>query len=117
MTYNDIAKVCHEANRAFCEALGDMSQPPWESAPEWQKTSARNGVYLHVAKPNLGDSASHEAWMTEKQGEGWTWGPEKRPDIKQHPCMVPFDQLPREQQAKDALFRSIVKALAPLASR
>jgi hypothetical protein len=34
MTTTDIAKVCHETNRAYCETLGDNSQPPWEEAPE-----------------------------------------------------------------------------------
>lgn len=32
-----IAKVCHEANKAYCETLGDYSQPEWEAAPAWQK--------------------------------------------------------------------------------
>ena len=50
--------------------------------------------------------------MRQKEEEGWTWGPVKDPEKKQHPCMVPFDQLPREQQAKDFIFRSIVRALA-----
>lgn len=31
-----IARMAHEANRAYCQALGDDSQPAWEDAPEWQ---------------------------------------------------------------------------------
>lgn len=32
-----IARVCHEVNRAYCQALGDNSQPAWEDAPAWQR--------------------------------------------------------------------------------
>ena len=58
-----IAEVCHEANRAYCEAMGDNSQVDWGSAPEWQRSSAVNGVKFHVANPGSGPSASHESWL------------------------------------------------------
>ena len=29
LTLNDIARVCHEVNRAYCQALGDNSQVEW----------------------------------------------------------------------------------------
>ena len=105
-----IARVCHEVNRAYCESLGDFSQPSWEEAPVWQRESARLGVDLHLMG-DFGPEASHISWMKQKIDEGWTYGPEKRPEIKQHPCLVPFDQLPKEQQAKDFIFRAVVHAL------
>ena len=111
MTEDQIARVCHEVNRAYCQALGDNSQPTWEDAPQWQRDSAMLGVKLHTENPGASPSASHESWMAQKVAEGWTYGPEKRPDLKQHHCMVPFDQLPREQQAKEYLFRAVVHAL------
>lgn len=105
-----IARVCHEVNRAYCQALGDNSQSPWEEAPEWQKISARNGVVLHTLG-DYGPEASHISWMKQKIEEGWKYGPEKDAAKKEHPCMVPFDQLSREQQAKDFIFRAVVYAL------
>ena len=36
-----IAMVAHETNRAYCESIGDNSQPKWEDAPEWQKEIQR----------------------------------------------------------------------------
>ena len=109
----DIARVCHEVNRAYCQALGDNSQPPWESAPEWQRSSAINGVRMHLADPSLSPEASHEGWMREKVEAGWVYGPVKDPEKKQHPCIVEFEQLPREQRAKDYIFRAVVHALQP----
>lgn len=106
-----IARVAHEANRAWCAAIGDNSQPAFEAAPAWQTDSARNGVRFHHANPQAGDSASHDSWMKEKVDGGWVFGEVKDPEAKTHPCIVPFDELPPEQQAKDRLFRAVVHAL------
>jgi hypothetical protein len=112
-TLNDIeiARVAHEVNRAYCQALGDHSQPAWEDAPQWQRDSAMLGVALHTSK-NVGPEASHESWMAQKLAEGWKYGPVKKPECKEHPCIVPFADLPREQQAKDFIFRGVVHALS-----
>ena len=110
MTEDQIAQVAHEVNRAYCQALGDMSQPAWEDAPEWQRESARMGVDLHTMA-DVGPEASHVAWMQNKADGGWVWGPEKIEKLRTHPCMVPFHELPRDQQAKDFIFRAIVHAL------
>ena len=109
-----IAAVCHAANKAWCDSLGDFSQLSWEDAPDWQKSSAKNGVRFHVKNPDAGDSASHDSWMAEKVAAGWVYGEVKDPDAKPptHHCIVPFEDLPPEQQAKDRLFRAIVHALS-----
>ncbi len=108
---DQIAQVAHGVNRAYCQALGDDSQPGWYSAPEWQRSSARMGVDLHLSG-DFGPEASHASWMKQKLDEGWKYGPVKDPEKKEHPCMVPFDQLPREQQAKDYIFREVVHGVS-----
>ena len=105
-----IARVCHEVNRAYCAALGDNSQLAWENAPAWQRESARMGADLHLSG-DFGPEASHVSWMNEKYATGWVYGEVKDPEKKEHPCLVPFDQLPHEQQAKDFIFRAVVHAL------
>ncbi|HOJ04130.1 MAG TPA: RyR domain-containing protein [Bacteroidota bacterium] len=105
------AMVAHEVNRAYCQAIGDNSQPPWDEAPEWQKKSAIFGVLYHLAHPDSKPSDSHDNWMRDKIKDGWTWGPVKDPQKREHPCMVPFDHLPVEQRAKDHLFLAVVRAL------
>ena len=106
-----IAKVAHEANRAWCEVNGDHSQMKWDDAPDWQRNSAIEGVKFHLQNPDAGDSASHDNWMKQKIKEGWVYGEVKDSEKKTHPCLVPFEQLPEVQQKKDALFRVIVHAL------
>jgi len=105
-----IARVCHEVNRAYCAALGDNSQPAYEDAPQWQRESALIGVDLHTSG-YFGPDASHVSWMRHKLVDGWKYGEVKDPEAKTHPCLVPFDELPASQQAKDYIFRAVVHAL------
>lgn len=107
-----IARMCHEANRAWCEMHGDTSQWAWIHAPSWTRESARAGVEFALANPDAPDSAQHDQWMTSRLADGWTYGPVKDTVARTHPCLVPFGDLPVQQQVKDRLFRAIVKALA-----
>lgn len=106
----ELAELCHEANRQYCQTIGDDSQPLWVDAPDWQKDSAINGVKFHLANPGAPPSASHDSWLAQKSEEGWVYGAVKDPEKKEHPCMVEYDQLPPEQQAKDALFIATIDA-------
>ena len=112
MSPEAIARVCHEVNRAYCASLGDTSQVAWEDAPEWQRTSAIKGVEFNLTNPDAPPSASHDSWLAEKRATGWKYGPAKDAEKKEHPCFVPYDELPREQRTKDHLFKAVVTALA-----
>lgn len=107
----NIAIVCHEANRAYCRIIGDDSQVSWNDAPQWQKDSAIKGVIFCLENPDAPASANHDSWLKEKELAGWKYGAIKDADKKEHPCFVPYDQLPVEQQRKDALFKAVVSAL------
>lgn len=107
-----IARVCHEANRAFCVSLGDESQPGWDDAPEWQQESARCGVYGILTGEITSPEDSHVSWSRQKLDDGWRYGEVKDPEAKTHPCLVPYDRLPHEQQTKDHIFHAIVRAMA-----
>ena len=116
LTKEQIAMVCQNVNKAYCEALGDTSQPTWDDAPQWQKDSILMGVTLHINNPSAGTDDSHNAWLLQKANEGWKYGPVKNVELKEHPCFVSYEDLPKEQQAKDYIFRSIVHSLNSLAS-
>jgi len=110
-----IAQVAHEINRAYCASLGDVSQAAWSDAPEWQRQSAMAGVAMHIANPTATPADSHASWLAEKIAAGWIYGPVKDADKKEHPCCVPYDELPAEQKAKDYLFRAVVHQLVAIA--
>jgi hypothetical protein len=111
MNRENIAKVAHQINLAYCASLGDTSQPQWEDAPDWQKQSALAGVDMHLANPDATPQQSHESWLAQKLADGWVYGETKDADAKTHPCCVPYDELPQEQKSKDYLFRATVHAL------
>ena len=108
-----LAGIAHEANRAYCEAIGDTSQVPWEVAPAWQRQSSLMGV-IGALTGNTPEQ-SHESWMREKLADGWMYGEVKNPEAKQHPCLVAYAELPQAQRVKDHIFIGVVRAAARLA--
>ena len=111
MNIEHIAKIVHDANKSYCETIGDFTQKRWEEADQWQKDSAIKGVAAVVQDPSITPRFLHEAWCTDKLAHGWVYGDEKDADKKTHPCLVPYDQLPAEQQLKDSLFSVIARTL------
>lgn len=108
------AKTCHIVNRAYCAGLGDNSQPSWDDAPKWQRDSAINGVRAILANPQSTPEHSHENWLAHKKEAGWKYGPVKDPDKKEHPCCVPYAQLPSQQKQKDVLFDATARGVLGL---
>ncbi len=117
MKTEEVAKICHEANRTLCETQGDFSQDEWSESPEWQRESAISGVNFHLDNPDATPENSHENWLKEKAEDGWKYGEIKNAETKEHPCFVSYPELPRHQQAKDYLFRAIVHSLSNFVER
>ena len=111
MKVEDIARVAHLVNKAYCEAMGDFSQLGWDEAPAWQKESSARGVKFALDNPGLTAADQHAAWMRDKLADGWGYGFVKDPITKKHNCLVPYLELPPAQRAKDHLFRAVVKSL------
>lgn len=111
LSVEQIARVVHEANRAYCKALGDDSQAPWDIAPDWQRTSLCEGVQAVIKGTARTPEDLHLAWCKRKAAEGWRYGPKKDPAEHTHPCLVPYAELPEEQRRKDHLLRAVVSAL------
>ena len=108
MKLTTIAMLCHSINAAYCLSQGDKSQPSWDSAPDWQKKSALLGVEMHLKNPDATPEQSHESWYAQKEKEGWKYGDVKDAEKKEHPCFLPYAELPAEQKAKDYLFKAMV---------
>lgn len=105
-----IAIACYNANKAYCESIGDNSFLPWEEAPEWQRATIIDGINFHVKNPKATKEDSHNNWMALKEKEGWKYGPVKDAEKKEHPCYLPYNQLPESQKFKDALFMNTFNA-------
>ena len=115
MGRQDIARITHEANRAYCLVLGDLSQEPWEHSSLAQRESVIAGVRFLQEHPFAQPADAHQAWCDHKLKEGWKYGPEKDWEEKTHPNLRPFVELPEVQRGKDTLFHAIVRALSVIA--
>jgi len=56
----------------------------------------------------------HERWMSAKLMAGWRYGPEKRADLLEHPCLLEWDdpRLAKEQEKDREAVRIIPQLLA-----
>lgn len=43
----------------------------------------------------------HEVWAWSRVSQGWTWGPKRDDDLKTHPSLIPYDELPEEEKQYD----------------
>lgn len=43
----------------------------------------------------------HEVWAESRMSQGWTYGKERNDALKQHPCLVPYKDLPEVEKAYD----------------
>jgi len=43
----------------------------------------------------------HEVWAQSRMAQGWTYGRVRNDALKEHPCFVPYEELPEEEKAYD----------------
>lgn len=111
MKIETLAAIVHEANAEYCRSIGDNSQHRWADAPKNIQASAIDGILAILKNPDAPASASHDNWLAFKADDGWVYGETKDLVKKTHHCMVPYDELPAEQQLKDAIYHAIVHAV------
>jgi hypothetical protein len=43
----------------------------------------------------------HDIWAIGRFNEGWTYGPKRNDALKQHPCLIDYDELPESEKEYD----------------
>ena len=43
----------------------------------------------------------HEVWSETRIKQGWTYGKQRNDELKTHPCLVPYEELPEEEKEYD----------------
>ena len=44
---------------------------------------------------------AHEVWARQRLAEGWRYGAERSDTRKEHPCLVPYEELPESEKEYD----------------
>lgn len=105
------ARAAHEANRAYSKIADPTGgpYPCWRDVSDAQRASVVAGVscVIEGATPR----ELHEKWLAYKAKEGWAFGPVKDEKSKQHPCMLPYLELPTAARVKDELFQVTVRGM------
>ncbi|MBO4463846.1 MAG: Ryanodine receptor Ryr [Prevotella sp.] len=43
----------------------------------------------------------HDVWAETRIQQGWTYGEQRNDELKTHPCLVPYEELPESEKAYD----------------
>ena len=69
--------------------------PKPENLEGIQLSDELNGLVEAMAK-NV-----HDVWAQSRMEQGWTYGPERNDQLKHHPCLVAYEELPDVEKAYD----------------
>ncbi len=80
-----------------------------------------SGISLPVEIDELIERLSehnHDVWARGRLATGWTLGPRRDDANKQHPCLVPYEDLPEaEKQVDRHTATEVLKAIVALGFR
>ena len=43
----------------------------------------------------------HEVWAETRIKQGWKYGEQRNDELKTHPCLIPYEELPEEEKEYD----------------
>ena len=43
----------------------------------------------------------HDVWAQNRMEQGWVYGEERNDELKHHPCLVPYRELPETEKVYD----------------
>ena len=43
----------------------------------------------------------HDVWAETRIAQGWTYGEQRNDELKTHPCLIAYEELPEEEKAYD----------------
>jgi class 3 adenylate cyclase/tetratricopeptide (TPR) repeat protein len=71
--------------------------------PEPIDTSKVTLTAEHLKLTELLAKNTHELWAQQRFAEGWKYGPQRDDIRKEHPCLVPYEDLPESEKQYDRI--------------
>ncbi len=56
----------------------------------------------------------HEVWAQSRMEQGWTYGEQRSDKLKQHPCLVPYEELPEVEKEYDRNTALVTLKMLPM---
>lgn len=111
ISFSLAASVAHEAIRALQIANNEEGIAlPWYDVSKDIRDSCVIGVKRVWDNPDITVEELHDSWVKTKTEQGWKYGPVRNAELKEHHCLVPYDQLSAYDKSKDLIFLNVVKA-------
>jgi hypothetical protein len=100
----------YEVARLEAIASGRRIVPElWEKRDEAFRTQMTEYVESLRGKTLSTPEEAHNSWWRKYEEMGWKYGEVRDTVAKTHPDMVPFDELPKDEQDKDEIFLTLVE--------
>jgi hypothetical protein len=105
-----IAEKIYEAARLEASWSNRSIVPElWDQRDEAFRRQFVNVISEYFRRETLPTpQEAHDSWMQSYLQMGWRYGEKRDPVAKTHPDLVPFDQLPKDERDKDAIFLAFV---------
>ena len=112
MHYKDVARIVHSVVREYniLHNIPGDNFTWYRMSPDY-RISIEESVKREMENPAKSPAESHEKWLKARIDDDWVWGPHKSQEMKTHPCIVPYDELPPVQKFKDTIFSKMVALL------
>ena len=116
MKVKQLATLCHQAIREFKINVMNEDMNDWNTCEQWRRDDTIQSVKMILRYDHPTYDLLHNHWLEMKRVNGWVYGKETDRPNKIHNCMVSFDELPPEEQAKDHLFVELCLIYKPFIS-
>lgn len=96
----------------------DLFKRAWKASGNYMVTASKIGNGYNPQPINVEDidldanledlteaiaENAHDIWARVRMDEGWTYGPVRNDELKQHPDLVPYSQLPNSEKEYDRI--------------
>ena len=68
-------------------------------------------IQLHEEILDLAEKLAentHDVWAKERMDQGWCWGPARSDEKKEHPCLIPYEDLPESEKVYDRKMKTMM---------